>query len=312
MILPLFILVVLLTLLLDNVVWAIQPRQTRVSSTRALPPVLGHNLTSSTEPDPRFRLVAIYGTKDIDYMPLFMNAVNCQAKLAHQNFGNMIKGFEDTVTIANNDVTIELRSKLPARLIDNRLATWGLYGAIRAMIDTGNITEARFDLYWDHKVVAYFFISTSQSNRLSLNNSDTRFPTMPTNSSITETRGLQPHYRFVTNGARLPALEVFMAVLETLQILAYWPGDDVVYPFTAQAEGFRAIVQVDFGGPPRTSSPFLLVSFVIDTVRGIPQFMLQETRFAELWVLVAFKEVMVGDMLLYDPSYRHSPPILVH
>lgn len=102
-----------------------------------------------------------------------------------------------------------------------------------------------------------------------------------------------------------------MTVLSTLQILAYWNDTEVVYPYTSRAEGFDCILQVTFGGAQRTGPPFLLVTYVIDTVRSIPRFMMQGEVFAELMAVIIFKGVIIGEALLYRSPWDQSKSILV-
>ncbi len=274
-------------------------------------PLIVPETLANVDPDPRFRWVAAFGTRDLDYISLLMNAVNGQAILAHQAFGTRIKGVWGIMLENYKNVNIDITPRLPGRNFENRIAIWGLYSAIRHMAVTRTFKEARFDLLWDDNIVAIIIISTLEGARSSHISSVSAYQADFSNASFTRGEGLQPGFRFLPNGAKLALQEVFMTVLSTLQILAYWNDTEVVYPYTSRAEGFDCILQVTFGGAQRTSPPFLLVTYVIDTVRSIPRFMMQGEVFAELMAVIIFKGVIIGEALLYRSPWDQSKSILV-
>lgn len=265
---------------------------------------------ASPEPDPRFRFKAIYGSKNIAAISLLMNAVNGLAILAHQPLGQGITGVPDIVLRAYQEVDIAITPAARFRIFDNKLAIWGLYGAMHEMALWNKFTEVQFDLFWEEINIATILITEQRKTQAGLNSSLDVKTRSPAGFSLRGNKGLRLGFQYVTYGSFMSYQEVFMTVLATLQILAYWSDSDVIYPFTIKAQGFHAVLQASFGGPPPKTGPYLLSAWVIDTVRMIPGYMLQYNRFADLEVTINATNVRVGDVLIYRPRHERSDALL--
>ena len=90
--------------------------------------------------------------------------------------------------------------------------------------------------------------------------------------------------------------------MATLKNVAQFPETDVVEPFRSGAEGFDARMQFLQEETPRTQPPFYIYSYVIDTVRKIPAYMVENKRFAELAIVVEYDEEDIGRAVLEKGS----------
>ena len=293
-----------------SVSWMILLHQSKVSaapSSSILSQVIGNGTVNNISnlnvtPDPRFRFEATYRKDPVPCLSLFMNAVNGQAILAHQTFGKKIQGITTMTVPGYQDASIDIRALPRGSTFENKIAIWGLYGAINEVVGKVTCTGGRFDLFWDENHVATLSIWNSPVALSSSNNSLTAGMTT-SNISLVDGSGLQPTFFFLPSGAALTRVEVFMTVLATLQNVAYWNDGDAIYPFTCKAEGYDVNFQIDFAGdPPKppTHPPYLLVGNVIDVVRQIPGYMVGRGRFADLAASINFDKVLIGEASLYS------------
>ena len=292
---------------LIGILWTLSALQCQVFATPSSPassqltsPSAFKNL-SSTSPDPRFRMESYYGTISLSFTSLLLNAVNGMAILAHQPIGQRIRDVPGIVLAAHQDAGIGITASPPSKTFENRIAIWGIYAAIDGMVDIGVFREAQIFLFWDDRKVALITMWKPKEVQLSPNGSLGIEGLMTANTSLTSGSSLRPGFYFLPSGAVLSFQEVFMAVLATLQNLAYWSDTDVIYPFTCKAQDFNAILQVSFDGSPRTKPPYLLCTYVIDVVRQIPQYMLEKNHFADLAMIITIRADVIGHAILYDP-----------
>ena len=291
-------------LILWLVVLIVAPLHQRTGFSAALSLPINHTIPhavyTSNDPDPRFRWEIEYLRQPLNHISLLMNAVNALATLAHQQFGERVR--DDTVLVSPlyPGSNINILPTHPNKSFDNRLAVWGLYGAIREMVFANDYREAIVDLFWDDKQVATIVISKPQTVLNSNLNTDL------TTTPVTAPDGLQVGFKYMPDGAALDVQAVFLTVMSTLQVLAHWDDTVEVYPFTCSAEGLNdTILQVDSGRGPRKSPPYLLVQYVIDAARQIPGYMLANSTFADLAVGILFKGALIGQLLIYRAPLDH-------
>ena len=266
------------------------------------------NLTGSI-PDPQFHLEPTYKGKTVDYISVFVNAVSVLRILAHQEFGEQLTKLPELALADYQDVDIEVKPISPYRNFENKLAIWGIYGAVQKMVLAGQFVESRYELFWGGKKVAVMFITSIQLPQTSNNETLLAGTTNSSITDLTSADGLGPEFHYPPHGASISLPEVFMTTLATLQTLAYWKDTDAVYSFTLQAEHFDSILQVRT--VPRTQPPYFLCGYAIDTVSLIPFYMMDKTRWADIDALLTFDKIYVGDVSLYRPQKPPMPSVLV-
>ena len=284
--------------------------------------------------DQRFGIKAVYTDSDIPKTPCLMNVVELLAQYAELDWLSTVKQRHGVVLPEYPQVEIAVLPAAPATSIEVRVVVWGIWAAIRDIMEKNKFFEVEFEILWDGEVVAYIYFTKpmdrptpASSNGtlgtagepvtlLALSNTtgdddilDT--PTSTANPPNLTTRGVFEWTPFFTPTAKtLTPVEVFLTVLAGLKNAAPPAASDKVPgPYASAAVGVFANVQfyIHKRRSPRPRPPFFQYIHVITALRRVPAYMLQQARFAELVFVIKVDEVVVGEGYLEKGHY--VPPL---
>lgn len=270
--------------------------------------------------DVRFGIRGHYGEEVLNIISLLMNTVHGLANLAHQPFRKRIPGFHVDILPWYADLDISIQPATPARDIEVQVAVTALYYVVYNMIDTKTFKNAAFTILWDGSVVGQIQINKaagpsrtvsagfntpqiSSEQPIPLLN-DTIATHRTTNHSLRE-EGLSLFYSYFPQGRIMSFQEVFVTLMAALKCLSPFPSAQVVEPFQTGARGYVARMQFYGAETPRTEPPFLTYAILIETVRQMPFHMMESKLFAELQVVIAYDDELVGQAVL-----QNGPPEL--
>ncbi len=260
--------------------------------------------------DVRFGIRGHYGSDPLNIISVLMNTIHGLANLAHQPFHQRIPGFHVDILPWYADLDISIQPAGSARDVEVRVAVTALYYVVYDMIKNKIFTDAEFEILWDGVVVGHIQIGNAARTGSGVSNAahisselsvplvnDTIAGNLTAGSGLVGD-GLHLYFHYLPDGARMSFQEVFVTLMAALKTLSQFPSAQVVEPFQTGARGFNARIQFYGDETPRTEPPFLTYAVLVDTVRQIPFHMVESKKFAELQVVVAFDEELLGQALL--------------
>ena len=274
--------------------------------------------------DDRFGLKAEYAETPIPITPCFMNVVELLAQYAELDWLSKVKQRNGVVLQEYPQVEIAVIPAAPARNIEVRLLIWGIWVAIRDIIGRNKFYESEFEIFWDEKVVAFIYITRPMDLQLTGSNAtlapdeplsllpspdptitDTSNSTSTPPGSLNDGRfGWKP--LFTPRAKQLTVVEVFLTVLAGIKNAAPHPASEKIPgPYASAAVDCYANVQfyLHKRRVPRPKPPFFQYVHVIKALRLVPEFMLQQKRFAELLFSIEVSGITVGEGFLQKGPY---------
>ena len=254
--------------------------------------------------DHHFGMKIRYGVGNLDMFSVLMNTVEGMADLAHLPSEHRVRGFYLPNLAQYTDINIYVQPMNGATDIDVRVILDGLYYATNNMIKRKIFQTSDFNLFWDNVLVAQItFSSRRQPTALEGNTHMTQNLTFNSNITTTNetlTEKLSHLFQYIPSpmGRRLSFQEVFVTITATIRSLAESPESDVVKAFTTGASDTNARFQMVSDETQRTTPPFLQYGNLIDTVRQIPAFMIENKKFAELMIIIGYDGETIGKALL--------------
>lgn len=286
-----------------------------VSSTLTISPAQSISqtlLNASLNMDPNLTLRGRFGAESLPVIPMLMNAVSGLADLAYLDYDRRIPGFHVPNLPSYTGIDISIQPSAPATDVEVRFAVVGLYYIFYTMIMKKTFKNSDFGIIWNDVEVCRITINkrSRPSNQESVNaNSTVVFGSQPI-SSLNDTAiptiatgntGLDYFFQYL-DFEKISPTEVFLTVMATLKDIAKWPDTDIVKPFRSRALGVKAGIQFLELETPRTEPPFLLYGNLIDTIKQIPAYSLQNKRFEGLVIVISFGSDIIGELMLEDGS----------
>ena len=262
-----------------------------------------------------------------------MNVVELFSQYAELDWLSKAKLRHGVVLPAYPQVEIAMLPAAPATSVEVRFVIWGLWVGIRHIIGENSFHEAEFELFWDHVVVAYIYLTlpmdlqTANSNQTlgpdgtltlwSPPNETTVGVPNTSNSTQNSSDALNEghfgfHPLFPPHAETLTVVEVFLTVIAGLKNAApHRASDKVPGPFASAASDVDASVRFYFHNrrTPRTRPPFFQYIHVIKALKLIPSYMLEKRRFSELAFSIEVSGTWLVDGYLEKGHYR--PPQFV-
>lgn len=305
---------------------AIVPSTQNPSSAFLTSPLVNTTALDSTI-DSRFGFKAVYGETDLPLTPCFMNVVELLGQYAELDWLSRVRQRHGAVLPSYPQVEIAVLPASPATSVEVRLAFWGLWVAVRDIINGNNFHEAEFEIFWERQVVAYIYFTKPMDLRLASNNG-----TLGTDESLTlltspnqttdgifdtsNSTGNTPDALndetftwipiFPPTSRPLTVVEVFLTVMAGLKNAApHGASDKVPGPYASAAIDVYANVQfyIHKRRTPRTRPPFFQYIHIIKALKMIPGYMLQKKRFSELFFSMEVSGLQVGEGYLEKGHY---------
>ena len=281
--------------------------------------------------DPRFGFKADYAETDLPRTPLLMNVVELLAQYAQLGWLSQVKPRHGVVLSEYPQVEIAVLPAAPAKSVEVRLVIWGIWTAIRDIIDKKEFHEAEFEILWEREVVTYIYFSLpqdGQSNRsFGTDESLTLLPgpNKTVGSILDNSRSSQASPDALADGnfgwrpvfgptaKTLTVVEVFLTVMAGLKNAAPHAAlDKVTGPYASAATDVYANVQfyIHKRTSPRIKPPFFQYIHVIKSLRLVPAYMLRMGKFSEMFFGIEVDGIMVGEGYLEKGHYIPSSLVL--
>ncbi|KAL8834573.1 MAG: hypothetical protein Q9170_003701 [Blastenia crenularia] len=203
--------------------------------------------------------------------------------------------------------TIDLWPKRLATDVVNEVATLCIYYGIEDMVRNKDQREATFSCEWDHVEVAEVVIRESPRTVQHLNEKLAK-PSTIDNSNLTAPipNALQPDFFYIRGASNLDVSLVFITIMNALLRFSRMGSSAIVGPcWTDPGPAWDSSMVFPGNGPIRRQPPFLQVIWVIKTLKLVPNFMLQNRRFAELGIVFQVDNIYLGNGLLQKGKAFH-------
>ncbi|MCJ1460595.1 hypothetical protein MMC28_010977 [Mycoblastus sanguinarius] len=244
-----------------------------------------------------------------------MNAVNAMSKLALGTFDERI---QPVIYSLDNysDVKILIQDNPEKGTLKTSYVVWGIHSAILTMVTSNQFKTAIFYLKWNGDTVGWLVLGQSnvQLNIVGGNNTQSLIQRSEVSSLLNFTQknitdisvytndtGVSADPRMKVfieyNGQDVPIYGLFLTVLSGLEYAVQFPSTAQVHPFAVWSETTMSNTLAEFRNheTSRTTPPFLEYRWIIQSLAGLPAYMLRKRRFAEtLWVMEV-DGVPVGD-----------------
>lgn len=265
--------------------------------------------------DPRFSVTPDYGENDLPVTPFLMNAVELLARYAEMDYEGRAPQRHGVVLPDYPQVEIAILPAAPTNSIQVRLVVWGLYDAVCKMADMNIFKENEITLRWEGHLIGHIYFTTpldtpyhayNQSINAVLPTTGGTIDTlqrlnMSTSPSNANTGRFDWLPIFKPSAKNVSPKDVFMIVLGALRSIAESPmTEKVAAAFSIGSPAVNANMQFYLHGrrSPRTRPPFFQYAHVLELLRRIPTWMLQQRRFAEAYFQITVNGIPVGEAVL--------------
>lgn len=291
------------------------------SNTQSLQPPSNLSLAGSSDPkwlevqpSSPFRASIVLGNFSLSVISILMLGVEAIATLALRDYEARISGLYLRIE-KYPYVAIAIRPQHRSLGVTNEVALRCIHYGMEYIARHQEFNNATIDCFWyNQRVAQVFFERPKILSGLSGHSRSAMATTLgnivespsqnlcTTGSSDHDTCALDifssrvtPHYFFDNNSREISVLGVFMTTMTVLTFLAMFKSTDHL--------GLDRIIESEWDTSMRfhtgrTQPPFCDYGWLIETVRRIPSFMLQEKRFAEISMGIIVDGVYVGDGLL--------------
>ena len=289
-------------------------------------------LLNNTGIDPRFGFKVQYGETDLPKTPFLMNVVELLAQYAEQDWLSNARQHRGVVLPEFPQVEIAVLSATPTTTVQVRMVVWGIWVAIRDIVNNNNFHEAEIEIFWELEPAAYIYFTLPMDLKTPRENgslgTDEPLTLLPGSNT---TIGGDFDYSNTTAGSldalndgqfswqpvfgptakTLTPFEVFLTVMAGLKNAApHAASDKIPGPYASAAMDVYANVQfyLHKRRAPRTRPPYFQYIHVIQALRMVPGYMLRRSRFAELFFSIEVNGLPVGEGYLEKGHY--TPPRL--
>ena len=276
------------------------------------------NVTSLGDDHPHFSAEVYDGNVRLRSISMLMNTVEALATLALKDQTARGSGAHFHAH-GYDDVVIDVVPLPPATDILNEVAVLCISDGMYILIRERAYENARVVCSWDAVPVAKVYFGRpgnhlpSSNTTLTLlsptaetlggsdNNNFTSLTTTTTNATLLE--AVTPVFFFSSDSQTLTIPGVFVTLIFALKGFAFRPNTDTVQTYTVihpAEEGDASMVFEPY--QIRTRPPYFEYRWLIETLRQMPAFLLQQGRFAELSIGIFVDGVHVGNGVLEKPK----------
>lgn len=256
----------------------------------------------------------IYGVTDIPITSVIMNTVELMAHYAEMDFlGGARHGYPQ--------VEIALIPAPPATTVEVRLVIWALYGAVIDMTFNNGFKESEIPFSWDADIVGYLYFTIPEDSHPDSNNETksaqaaglvniTDVANSSTYTSTFKALGIgqfdwTPVYK--PDGETIPLQDVFILTMGLLKaVAAYAAADRIRWPFHIGSDmvNTHAEIHLQGSGTPRSRPPYFQYGHIIEVTRRVPEWMLEQRKFAELWASIKSNSQLIGLLSYLKGPYQ--------
>ena len=270
------------------------------------------NVTSLGDSHPHFSAEIYSGHVRLRSISMLMNTVEALATLAlrDQTARGPCAHFQ---AHGYDDVVVDVVPLQPATDVLNEVAVLCISDGMYSLIRDQTYKNAKIVCLWDAVPVAQVYFDTSRyhlsssniteallsSTADTLGGSDSNnFSSLTTTitNNVTLLEAVTPVFFFSPDSQILTIPGVFITLILALKECAFRPNTDTVPTYTviqAVEEGDASMVFEPY--QIRTRPPFFEYRWLIETLRQLPGFLIQQSRFAELSIGIVVDGVHVGN-----------------
>ena len=267
--------------------------------------------------NPLFHATIVLGDVDLPFLSLLMLGVESLATLAwkdHLAFSRgsymLLEGFPHAaIAIMPQNRDIGVMNEVAVRCI-----LFGMHHVAKYQV----FKNATIDCFWRDRKVAWVLFETPRHRpssgeyptpsmtakndemplRVLAQNACTAPPNENTTCTLATTRSdVHPHYFYHPRSRDISILAVFMTVMVALEDFSLVHSDMHLATHRSIRTAWDTSV-VFYADQTRTQPPYCNIGWLLETVRQIPSFMLEQDRFAEISMAVIVEGVFVCDGLL--------------
>lgn len=259
--------------------------------------------------DARFDVDAMYHPhSSLPLRDCLMVAVNTMADLALLPWNSRVRAYRSHVIPKYNQVSIEVDSEPPANEIETRFLVWGFNVAMLNIIHHRKFVESDFKLKFDGRTVGWvrFRSENLAHDSIGVQGKAVNALYAPTllafnASDTTSDDRFSADIHFQPEARPMNTLNTFIVIFCVLQSLALPPSTGYSsqnFRVAPRQGGVRATFSSTEGqGLPRRSPPFLQYRWIIETMRQLPGWML-DNGFAEVAAFISVDGIFVGAAFL--------------
>ncbi|KAL8677943.1 MAG: hypothetical protein Q9186_005666 [Xanthomendoza sp. 1 TL-2023] len=254
---------------------------------------------------------AHYGTY-VNPFPLLLNAVDALATIGIQDLNGRSPSYSFQLT-KYPTVVIDVKPGASAADFQNWAASLCIYHGIEDVVRQQVSKEVDINCRWNTiEMVTVSIRTVSPGSKKAASVSASNI----TESTLAVSHTLQPYFYYVADSVPLDYTTTMITLMYSIMYLSRLDKTDMI-PRTYTDAGPHWDSSIVFPGdgpqPPKDPPPFLESGWVIETLKMVPNFMIQQRRFAELGIQFHVDNVYLGGALLQKgkpsraiPSERYS------
>lgn len=266
---------------------------------------------------PDFQFRTSYAATKIPRTAAFLNAIELMSQYATEDFDSRVRQRHGMVLPNYPQVEIAILPAEGTRDIENCFVIWGLYGGIADMVQKNTFNDSEVTLWWKGQVVGYVYftipLDAGPAQNFQKKTSNLISPTLgKLNDTIgspnmtgtaleanTGRFGWRPLFK--PRGDNLPPSDVFLVIMAVIKYIAEQDIKDKV-PQAFYIASYLVNANMQFfikdRFSPRTRPPYFQYAHILESLKRIPAWMLQEGKFAEFYCLIFVNGIEVGQSLM--------------
>lgn len=263
--------------------------------------------------DPRFAVAVSRDETDLPATPVLMIVVELLAQYAAMDYLGRTRGRHGIVMESYPQIEIAVLPAGPSTSIEIRLVIWAIYRGVIEMVRENMFKQSDIAFSWDGRVIGNVYITRPLDDvSRSRNLADGAATLMLENSTNLDRSigrfGWMPIY--TPNGQTLPPQDLFILIMSTIKLIAQHSMDEKVEGAFHMGSAFanaHVEVYLQERRSPRTRPPYFQYSHLLEALRQIPAWMLQNRRFAEMYAAISSASRGVGHLLMAKGPFNPRP-----
>lgn len=248
--------------------------------------------------DPRFNVDDYYNKVPLDRDSCLMVAVNEMANLALLPWNSRTRGYRSATLPRYPHVYMEITPQAPAVDIETRFLIWGINIAMYNIIHEELFLESSFELSFSTRAVGWIRFRHQKPSILTL----PPHQDLPEVSNLTTALGADQFAAYIAKllkAKELDKLSVFITIYDAFKAVAPLPSTAIFSATSLEVKPLGLDVKATFSSTddprlPREVPPFLEWQWIVETLRRIPEWMLERKAFQEVGVDITVDGFVVG------------------
>ncbi|KAL8948123.1 MAG: hypothetical protein Q9222_005660 [Ikaeria aurantiellina] len=241
--------------------------------------------------NPRFRYtINFYRSIQLPIIDVLMNGLDALSVFASKNYTER----SSNMHFHSSDypaVTIDVEPTAPAEDYSNEIAVLCLYHLMADSVTRRFFKQAQVSCVWDNVEVATIWVKKYTPN----------VPSVPSTVATANpvSAAVQPRFSYLVDAEGNAIIVVFVTVMDAMKWFAKY-SDTAIVPrcYTSPGPGWNSGIFFPGTQAPRTEPPYLEYRWVIESLKRVPAFMLQNGRSAELTIDFRVDDTALGSALL--------------